>query len=140
MSLIHYKGIAGHVASTGEAVLLNSLGNESRFNPDVDQVPDKTPTQNILCLPILNENEDILGVIEMINKECPFTEKDAQLLKSLTHQIFQSLSNAELFQKTLSGFNAALVTQQKYQTLLEVAESLTSQLDEDILISYIMKR
>jgi hypothetical protein len=41
---------------------------------------------------------------------------------------------------TPEGFNAALATQQKYQTLLEVAESLTSQLDEDILISYIMKR
>jgi GAF domain-containing protein len=71
----------------------------------VDQAPDKTPTQNVMCLPILNENEDILGVLEMVNKDSPFNDLDAQILKSLTHQIFQSLSNAELFQKTLSGKN-----------------------------------
>jgi GAF domain-containing protein len=62
------------------------------------------------------------------------------LLKSLAEQIFEALSNAELFQKTLTGFNAALSTQQKYQSLLEVAESLSKHLDEDNLIKFILKR
>lgn len=78
----------------------------------------------------------------MINHKgrAAFTAFDVETIVSLSQQIFHALSNAELFHKTLLGFNAALSSQQKYQVLLEVAESLTSQLDENKLIPYIMRR
>ncbi|PRP78206.1 3'5'-cyclic nucleotide phosphodiesterase family protein, partial [Planoprotostelium fungivorum] len=134
------KGIVGFVATTGEKVNIREITKDSRYDAEVDGVPGKQ-TLNAICVPIKNENRETLGVIQVINKRGgPFAAFDLETLELVSEQIFGSLSNAELFHKTLSGFNAALSTQQKYQSLLEVAESLTSQLDEDKLIEFIMKR
>jgi hypothetical protein len=60
-------GIAGYVASTGDIANVPDIRLDSRFDLEVDQLPEKK-SDNILCLPIKNENGDILGVMEMINK------------------------------------------------------------------------
>eukprot|EP01116_Phalansterium_solitarium_P020028 TRINITY_DN5788_c0_g1_i1.p1 TRINITY_DN5788_c0_g1~~TRINITY_DN5788_c0_g1_i1.p1 ORF type:complete len:1275 (+),score=428.42 TRINITY_DN5788_c0_g1_i1:108-3932(+) len=134
------RGIVGHVACTGNDIIVHDAAGEPLFDPEVDQAGDK-PTRSLICSPIKNTAEDILGVVVMMNKKQGFfNDNDLEMLHSLNTQVFDALSNAELFHKTLSGFNAALITQQKYQSLLEVAELLSSQLDEDELINFVMKR
>ncbi|VDM83540.1 unnamed protein product [Strongylus vulgaris] len=53
---LHYRfsmsrGIAGHVASTGEGLNIEDAYEDSRFNPEVDSKTGYT-TKTILCMPI----------------------------------------------------------------------------------------
>ena len=60
------KGIAGHVAMTGEVVNIAKAYEDSRFNREIDKATGYT-THNILCMPIISK-KNIIGVVQMINK------------------------------------------------------------------------
>jgi len=60
-------GIAGCVAASGEALIINDPYNDSRFDKEVDKRTGYR-TRNILALPILNGEGQILGVYQAINK------------------------------------------------------------------------
>eukprot|EP00933_Yihiella_yeosuensis_P050357 TRINITY_DN48163_c0_g1_i1.p1 TRINITY_DN48163_c0_g1~~TRINITY_DN48163_c0_g1_i1.p1 ORF type:complete len:860 (-),score=158.36 TRINITY_DN48163_c0_g1_i1:388-2967(-) len=59
-------GIAGHVASTGESIVIPNAYEDERFNKAVDK---KTGfrTRNILCVP-LKAKKGVIGVVQLINK------------------------------------------------------------------------
>ncbi|XP_071954922.1 cAMP and cAMP-inhibited cGMP 3',5'-cyclic phosphodiesterase 10A-like [Antedon mediterranea] len=61
------KGIAGHVARTGEVVNIPDAYSDSRFNREVDLKTGYT-TKNILCMPILSQGT-VIGVVQMLNKK-----------------------------------------------------------------------
>ncbi|XP_053400578.1 cAMP and cAMP-inhibited cGMP 3',5'-cyclic phosphodiesterase 10A-like [Mercenaria mercenaria] len=70
------RGIAGHVAKTGEIVNIKDAYKDARFNPEIDK---KTGyhTKNILCMPISGKH-GVIGVVQMINRingDC-FTQDD----------------------------------------------------------------
>ncbi|CAK0807574.1 unnamed protein product [Prorocentrum cordatum] len=60
-------GIAGQVATTGEALIINDAYADVRFNKAVDR---KTGfrTRNILCAPLKVRKGDVIGVVQLINK------------------------------------------------------------------------
>merc|ERR1711936_988068 len=60
------KGIAGHVAETGEALNVSDVYNDPRFNADVDEETGYT-THSIFCQPIIIRGT-LIGVMEFINK------------------------------------------------------------------------
>lgn len=45
------RGIAGHVASTGEGLNIEDAYEDNRFNPEIDSKTGYT-TKTILCMPI----------------------------------------------------------------------------------------
>jgi len=59
-------GIAGHVATTGETVIINDAYADARFNKAVDR---KTglKTRNILCAPLTVKKGSVIGVVQRIN-------------------------------------------------------------------------
>ena len=61
------KGLAGYVVKTGESLNIADAYNDPRFNPEVDS---KTgyKTKTILCMPIMNNNREIIGAFQVINK------------------------------------------------------------------------
>mmetsp|Transcript_68091 Transcript_68091/g.197320 ORF Transcript_68091/g.197320 Transcript_68091/m.197320 type:complete len:615 (-) Transcript_68091:217-2061(-) len=61
-------GIAGHVATTGEPVVIPDAYSDPRFDKSVDK---KTGfrTRSILCVP-LKVKRGIIGVVNLINKIC----------------------------------------------------------------------
>ncbi|XP_033101173.1 cAMP and cAMP-inhibited cGMP 3',5'-cyclic phosphodiesterase 10A-like isoform X2 [Anneissia japonica] len=61
------KGIAGHVARTGDVVNIPDAYSDSRFNREVDIKTGYT-TKSILCMPILSQGS-VIGVVQMINKK-----------------------------------------------------------------------
>ncbi len=74
-------GIVGHVASTGEEVILSDAYTDDRFSPMVDEMTGYK-TQSVLCLPLKADDGRIIGVTQMINKrEGHFLEEDKILLK-----------------------------------------------------------
>uniref|UniRef100_A0A672MYA2 Phosphodiesterase n=1 Tax=Sinocyclocheilus grahami TaxID=75366 RepID=A0A672MYA2_SINGR len=73
------KGIVGYVAVTGQPLNIKNAYEDPRFNAEVDQITGYK-TQSILCLPIKNHREEVVGVAQAINKRCgensAFTEQD----------------------------------------------------------------
>lgn len=61
------KGLAGYVVKTGETVNIVDAYNDPRFNPEVDTKTGYR-TKTILCMPIMNNNREIIGAFQVINK------------------------------------------------------------------------
>ena len=93
------KGLAAHVVKTGETINIKDAYTDKRFNKDVDK---KTgyKTKTILCMPIKNFNQEIIGVFQVLNKfDEAFTIDDEDLLLAIASSAGISLENAQLFEK-----------------------------------------
>ena len=93
------KGLAGYVVKTGEPLNIPDAYSDSRFNPDIDK---KTgyKTKTILCMPIKNNNQEIIGAFQVLNKkEGVFTKNDEDLLVAIGGSASIALENAQLFEQ-----------------------------------------
>ena len=92
------KGLAGHVVQTGETINIKDAYKDKRFNKDVDKKTGYT-TKTILCMPIKNFNQEIIGVFQVLNKfDETFTIDDEDLLVAIASSAGISLENAQLFE------------------------------------------
>ena len=93
------KGLAGHVVQTGETINIKDAYNDPRFNSDVDKETGYR-TKNMLCMPIKNFNQEIIGVFQVLNKfDEYFTPDDEDLLVAIASSAGISLENARLFER-----------------------------------------
>ena len=93
------KGLAGHVVQTGETINIKDAYKDKRFNPDVDKKTGYR-TKTILCMPIKNFNQEIIGVFQVLNKfDETFTIDDEDLLVAIASSAGISLENAQLFER-----------------------------------------
>ena len=91
-------GVAGWVFQNKTPLIINDPYKDSRFLPDVDK---KTGflTRNILCIPLINRNQECIGILQILNKqEEDFNNQDLELLTSASHYIAISLENAKLYE------------------------------------------
>jgi Nif-specific regulatory protein len=74
------QGIAGHVAHTGEPLLIADVANDSRWYKEISE-SIRFETQSIACVPLKIEDQTI-GVVQIIDKEDgrPLQEADMDLL------------------------------------------------------------
>ena len=61
------KGLAGHVVQTGETINIKDAYKDKRFNKQIDKKTGYR-TKTILCMPIKNFNQEIIGVFQVLNK------------------------------------------------------------------------
>jgi len=91
------KGLAGHVARTGETINIKDAYNDDRFNKEIDMQTGYI-TKTILCMPMRNINHDIVGVFQVLNKNSgTFTTEDEDLMLAIGSNAGTSLENARLF-------------------------------------------
>lgn len=85
------KGIAGSVFTSGVPLNIDAKTDKVRFSQEMDK---KTgyETKSILCNPITNREDKVIGVIEVLNKrnQDRFTEEDEKTMKVLA-LIFSSV-------------------------------------------------
>uniref|UniRef100_A0A3Q3R7D9 Phosphodiesterase n=1 Tax=Monopterus albus TaxID=43700 RepID=A0A3Q3R7D9_MONAL len=95
------KGIVGHVAATGQLLNIKNAYEDPRFNAEVDQITGYK-TQSILCLPIKNHKDEVVGVAQAINKKCgedgTFTEQDEKDFSAYLAFSGIVLHNAQLYE------------------------------------------
>ncbi|XP_057201809.1 cGMP-specific 3',5'-cyclic phosphodiesterase isoform X2 [Triplophysa rosa] len=95
------KGIVGYVAATGEPLNIKNAYEDPRFNAEVDQITGYK-TQSILCMPIKNHRNEVVGVAQAINKRCgdnsSFTEQDEKEFSSYLAFSGIVLHNAQLYE------------------------------------------
>ena len=113
-------GIAGHVARTGELVNIKDAYKDSRFNSDVDR-RSGYKTRTILCCAVLDDSREIVGVLQVINKEeGVFTDVDERLLASLNETVASGVRRCHEYSGLKSEYETALRSQevksQEYMT------------------------
>jgi adenylate cyclase len=95
------RGIAGYVASTGEALNISDAYKDPRFDPTTDRKTGYV-TRNILCLPVFNSANELIGVTQLINKQqSSFTASDEEFMRAFNIQAGIALENARLFESVL---------------------------------------
>lgn len=95
---LNHTGIAGHVFTTGEAVMIADAYADPRFNRSIDEQTGFV-TRNILCVPIKTFKGEIIGVSQTLNKRRgKFTRGDLQLLEALTTQGTLALQSARFLE------------------------------------------
>lgn len=89
-------GVAGWVAENRQYVIVEDAEKDPRFYSGVDDITG-TRTRSILCVPLHSKRKTI-GVLEVMNKEdnTAFSEDDALLLSSFSHQAAIAIENAML--------------------------------------------
>ncbi|KAM6894989.1 cGMP-specific 3',5'-cyclic phosphodiesterase isoform 2-T2 [Lycodopsis pacificus] len=95
------KGIVGHVAATGQPLNIKNAYEDPRFNAEVDLITGYK-TQSILCLPIKNHRDEVVGVAQAINKKCgedsAFSEQDEKDFSAYLAFSGIVLHNAQLYE------------------------------------------
>ncbi|MCC5606460.1 GAF domain-containing protein [Nostoc sp. CHAB 5834] len=95
------RGIAGYVASTGEALNISDAYKDPRFDPTTDRKTGYV-TRSILCLPVFNSANELIGVTQLINKQqSSFTASDEEFMRAFNIQAGVALENARLFENVL---------------------------------------
>ncbi|GBE91785.1 GAF domain-containing protein [Nostoc cycadae] len=95
------RGIAGYVASTGDALNIPDAYKDPRFDPSTDRKTGYV-TRNILCLPVFNSANELIGVTQLINKQKgSFTASDEEFMRAFNIQAGIALENARLFENVL---------------------------------------
>ncbi|TAL12794.1 MAG: GAF domain-containing protein [Nitrospirae bacterium] len=119
------KGIAGHVAQTKKPLNIPDAYADPRFNPAVDKATG-FHTRNMLTVPMISTKEDVVGVLQVLNKNAvgheaelekgspgpPFDAEDEEMLLALGGQAASAIENAILYDeinKLFEGFIAASV-------------------------------
>jgi HD-GYP domain-containing protein (c-di-GMP phosphodiesterase class II) len=105
------RGVAGHVADTGETVRVADAWDLDYFDRSWD---DKHGfrTRSLICMPVCNRQHEIIGVIQVINKKGyeEFDEEDEHLLTALTSQVAIALENAGLMEEQKASFESFIRT------------------------------
>ena len=97
------RGIAGHVARTGETVVVPSARSDQRFFEEVD-THTGYQTRSLLAVPVFGREREpdserrVVGVIEVLNKLAAptFDDGDRALLERLAEQVGEALAMTHL--------------------------------------------
>lgn len=89
------RGIAGHVATTGELLNITDPYADPRFNPDVDRQTGYR-TRSILCGPLRARDGRIVGVLQVLNKQGggPFLDADVRQFERVSARCAIAIDNA----------------------------------------------
>lgn len=100
--ILNNSGVAGHVFTAGEGLIVHDAYASEYFNRSVDETTGFI-TRSILCAPIRTLKGEIIGVAQVLNKsEGQFTREDLDLLEDMTSQAaiaFQSTQVVERMKK-----------------------------------------
>ncbi len=87
------KGIAGVVAETGEVIDITDAYADPRFDSRFDPILGYR-TNDIYCMPIVNRDGVVVGVLELLNRVRPFGPDDVEFLSGVSVHVGLALENA----------------------------------------------
>ena len=129
--ILNTSGVAGHVFSTGQGVIIADAYLDKRFNAGVDEQTGFR-TRNILCAPVRTVKGDIIGVCQALNKvKGRFTKRDMGFLEAMCTQAAVALQSTQLVE------NVKRARAQEMQ-FLDVVSDVTSEIDLSQLLQKVM--
>jgi len=126
------EGIAGWVAQSGKPLITPDVKKDKRFAAKISK-EIKYETRNIICAPLKFE-EEVLGVIELINKKGDeiFNEEDLDMLLTFTPYIGVILKNAQLFIEDRKKI-------ERLEHLMEITKFVNSTLNLETLLDRMLE-
>jgi adenylate cyclase len=98
LRLLNTTGIAGHVFTTGQALIVHDAYADARFNRAIDEQTG-FKTRSILAVPVRTVTGDVIGVVEALNKKKGrFARRDLELLEAMTAQGALALQGAQVIE------------------------------------------
>lgn len=93
------QGIAGYVARTRQAVLVEDAQNDPRLYKKADKESGFV-TRSMVCVPVIAK-EKLIGVMQVINakEKTAFEPPDVELLQALANQAAVAIENARLYEE-----------------------------------------
>ncbi len=126
------EGIAGWVAQSGKPLITPDVSRDKRFAAKISKEINYQ-TKNIICAPLKFE-EEVLGVIELINKKGKgvFNEDDLEILEIFTPYIGVIIKNAQLFIENKKKI-------ERLEHLIEITKFVNSTLNLDALLDRMLE-
>ncbi|EAY15547.1 GAF domain containing protein [Trichomonas vaginalis G3] len=130
-------GIVAHSLIHKVSVSADRSDKHAAFNAKTD-IAD----QSILVLPVIGPTNAMTYGIALRGKRQPafFTDSDEKLLARVSPIIFSSLAASEAIEESHKQVEASNVAQNRLKSLLDVAKSISCQLDIRELIPMIMNK
>lgn len=94
------QGVGGWVFTNQTPLIVNNVEEDSRFGGDIR--PELFQTRNLICVPLMNQSEEIIGVIQAINKrdsKSGFSENEIPIFQALANQAAIAIENARLHEE-----------------------------------------
>ena len=129
--ILNTTGIAGAVFQSGTGEAVHHPYEDERFNKAVDEQTGYV-TKNIICAPVKTVRNDILGVIQILNKKKGrFTKDDLEILEAITAQAAVSLQNAQ-------GMEEMVRSREKEMQFLDIVSDVTAEIELGTLLQRVM--
>lgn len=90
------KGIVGHTLQVKKPVIVHDTETEPLFLSDIDK-RSGYKTKNLVTAPIFNSERQIIGVLQLLNKESGFTDDDVKFMVFFAHYISGFIALATLY-------------------------------------------
>ena len=128
---LNTSGIAGAVFHSGIGEIIHDAYDDDRFNSSIDSSTG-FETKNIVCAPIKTVKNEIIGVIQILNKKKGrFTKADLNVVAAITEQAAITLLNAE-------GAEKQATARQKEIEFLNIVSDVTAEIELDNLLQRVM--
>lgn len=118
------QGIAGYVATTGQAIAIEDVTADPRFARDVAESTGYVP-RSILATP-LDTGEGTIGVLEVLDRSDTATG-DLELLSLFAHQAALAIESSKVFadlgRVLFTAAARAASSRELHDALVEIAES-----------------
>jgi sigma-B regulation protein RsbU (phosphoserine phosphatase) len=93
-------GIAGTVAATGQVIDIPNAYADPRFDSRYDPMLGYRTT-DIYCMPIVNREGVVVGVLELLNRTRPLGHEDIEFLSGVSVHVGLALENAWLHREII---------------------------------------
>ena len=93
--------VVRYVMKSGESILSANITDDSRFKMSTSLT--RMGVRSMMCVPLLNEEDEPLGVIQIVTRseDHSFDDDDLDLLESLSMQASLAIQNARLHEEAL---------------------------------------
>jgi adenylate cyclase len=97
--ILNTNGIAGHVFTHNEGLIIHDAYADPRFDRSVDETTGFV-TKSILCVPIRTAKGELIGVAQTLNKKKGrFTPNDMHLFEAMAQQGVLALQGAQFIER-----------------------------------------
>ena len=129
--ILNTTGIAGSIFQSGAGEIIHNAYEDERFNSKIDEQTGYV-TRNIVCAPVRTVRNDVIGVIQILNKKKGrFTKEDLEVVEAITGQAAVSLQNAQ-------GLEEMEKTREKEMQFLDIVSDVTAEIDLGSLLQRVM--
>ncbi len=128
---LNTSGIAGSIYHSGASEIIHDVTNDERFNKSIDERTG-FKTRNIICIPIQTAQDDVIGVVQVLNKKKGrFTKSDLEMAEAITGQAAATLQNAQ-------GLEQQSLSREKEKLFIELVSDVTAEIELGSLLQRVM--